>query len=45
MTVWVVVGGAVGALMFLQLQCGGAENCPITIGAYGDGCAPIDNDG
>lgn len=37
--------GAVSALIFLQLQCSGAENCPITIGAYGEGCAPIDNDG
>lgn len=44
MTVWVVVG-AVSALVFLQLQCSGAENCPITIGAYGEGGAPIDNDG
>lgn len=44
MTVWVVVGG-VSALVFLQLQCSGAENCPITIGAYGEGCAPIDNGG
>lgn len=44
MTVWVVVG-VVSALVFLQLQCSGAENCPITIGAYGEGCAPIDNDG
>lgn len=38
-------GGAVSALVFLQLQCSGAENSPITIGAYGEGCAPIDNDG
>lgn len=31
---------------FLQLQCSGAENCPITIGAYGEGSAPaIDTDG
>jgi hypothetical protein len=37
--------GAVSALIFLQLQCGGAENCPITIGAYGEDGAPIDNDG
>ena len=37
--------GEVSALIFLQLQCSGAENCPITIGAYGEGGAPIDNDG
>ena len=31
---------------FLQLPCSGAENCPITIGAYGEGSAPaIDADG
>ena len=30
---------------FLQLQCSGTEDSPITIGAYGEGCAPIDNDG
>ena len=29
----------------LRLQCSGAENCPITIGAYGEGSAPIDNNG
>ena len=39
------VWGAVSALVFLQLQCSGAENSPITIGAYGEGGAPIDNDG
>lgn len=38
-------GGEVSALVFLQLQCSSAENCPITIGAYGEGGAPIDNDG
>lgn len=25
---------------FLQLQCSGTEGSPITIGAYGEGCAP-----
>lgn len=37
--------GAVSALIFLQLQCSGAENCPITIGTYGEGGAPINNNG
>ena len=31
---------------FLQLQCSGTKDCPITIGAYGEGSAPaIDTDG
>lgn len=38
--------GSVFEKQFLQLQCCGENNRPITIGAYGDGCAPrIDADG
>lgn len=45
MTVWVVVGGGGQRIDIFAAAMQRRRKLPITIGAYGEGGAPIDNDG